>query len=262
MTDKFTPHRYQPEDWEETRVGNALKRYEAIKKMLRDAKHWDEAQVAALYAEVFIFTVKGLFESNLGSVGPNLNADYLYEVMDKTIWMSVLEHANDDQEMPFPTKSSAWTPMGIKLRPWSVQYGTYFHNRAFIDGEGGHVKEADGSVLKHEYILKPQVREAEIAHKHNLDEVETLKHELEAVKAEAEMSRRMYDETKLSNDNAYARLQRDLSQANAEIQRIGLICQDTEDNYQRVRTELETLARGMTRLNTARKDTNFPSQMG
>lgn len=193
MSEEFIPHRYQPQDWVDVRTGDALKRDEALKKMLRDQKDFDDDNVVKLYENLFEYTAKGMFEDRLGSVSPNLNVDYLHHTMDIVIWENILGHRDDGQEMPFSQKSS-WLPSEMIQRPWSVRYGMYFDNRAFLDGEGGHVTQPDGAVLKHKYALKEHTRQAESK---KMLELEIARAQAETARAQAEMARAQAETAKL-----------------------------------------------------------------
>lgn len=72
--------------------------------------------------------------------------------MDVAIWKNILGHSHEKQ-IPCAIKST-WNAREKRQRPWSIKYGVYFHNRAFLDGEGAHVSRQDGTVLKNVYKLK------------------------------------------------------------------------------------------------------------
>lgn len=179
MTNTTIPHRYEPEDWLETRTGEALERDTVLKQMLREEKQWDNSRIDSNYKSLFNHVAAGLFECTAGSAGPNLNADYLSHAMDICIWVKALGHSEEEQ-MPHTTKSK-WTPREVEQRPWSIKYGVYFHNRAFLDGEGAHVTRPDGTVLKNVYRLKDSAKQADNTESQELLQTRA---ELEEVKRE------------------------------------------------------------------------------
>lgn len=158
MADRSILHTYKPEDFIETRTGEALQRDALLKKMLREEKQYDDSDIDAVYKDLFEHTAKGLYEGQSGIVSPNLNADFLIHEMDLAIWHA-LGHS---QEEPMPhTTKSVWTPREFRQRPWSIQYGIYFHNRAFLDGEGAHITRPDGTMQQNVYTLKGSAKKAE-----------------------------------------------------------------------------------------------------
>lgn len=210
MTKDMVPHRYEPEDWIETRTGEALERDTVLKQMLREEKQWDNSKIDANYKSLFNHIATGLFECTGGSASPDLNADYVFHAIDIGIWRKALGHSEEEQ-MPHTTKSK-WTPSEVIQRPWSIQYGVYFHNRAFLDGEGAHVARPDGTVLKNVYSLKESAKQADTTESQELlqtrAQVEELKREnaklraaLALVQADVAAARSLSDQLKgLSED--------------------------------------------------------------
>lgn len=130
--------------------------------------------------------------------------------MDIAIWQNILGHSEEEQ-MPCTTNPT-WNAREKKQRPWSIQYGVYFHNRAFLDGEGAHVARPDGTVLKNVYSLKESAKQADTTESQELlqtrAQVEELKREnaklraaLALVQADVAAARSLSDQLKgLSED--------------------------------------------------------------
>lgn len=215
------PHTYQPQDWIETKTGEALARDTVLKQMLRDEKQWDNSKIIDCYEKLFIHSAKVFFECDGGSVGPNVNADYMFYTMDVAIWKNILGHSGEEQ-MPCTTKSK-WNAREKTERPWPIQYGVYFHNRAFLDGEGAHVTRPDGTVVKNVYSLKDSAKKAEATDSQEANlEIANLKNTLtlaQADVAEAQSSSAR-DRSLLEKQNVYIDSLKDqLSSSQCEVVR-------------------------------------------